>query len=100
MSRAHRYETYIEERQRTIEQLACDNCGTLVDTEPLKRPEGWTTILRQIDGKHASYDFHEWDCVIGWVNAQDDPGSYIEDWQKSIDQIAEERADAILAEVE
>jgi len=84
---------YVEEtvmRTRTVQQLHCDNCGTVTDIEALDRPDQWTTIFRSVEGNKRSWDFCEWDCVVGFVNAQPEagPGTLLADLQASVEALS------------
>lgn len=74
MSRPTRYETYTQEMRRTVQQLLCDVCGTLVDVAPLKRPEGWVCLVMATDSGTETYDMCSFACLYGFVTDAGDEG--------------------------
>ncbi len=104
--RTTRTESYTMEHFRQIETMTCNNCGEVVDNEPMKRPEGWHSLFHQEQGKNTTFDFCGYECLYGFITANEDglPPAYLEPWVRSIEEInqqrAEEEADKILSGVE
>lgn len=88
------YVTRMEERRYTVQEMVCDNCGTVAQLErALDRPEGWATIYRAIEGAHLSWDFCEWTCLYGFVTANDDdgPGTLLAQLNASVEAVKREK---------
>ena len=97
MTRRTRYETTFVERRVTVQQLACDNCGTVTDIEPLTRPEGWCSMQRTIDGQQLAWDFDSFECLLGFVVAagEDGPGTLLAQLEASVEAVKAERAGVV-----
>jgi hypothetical protein len=70
-----RTEEYVQTLYRQIDQVACDNCGTVIDSPTSTFPPGWFSLSTTDGERFRSWHFDHWDCLMGFVTAHEEPPS-------------------------